>query len=312
MQAAWMIAAAFFFATMAVGVKFASASYGYFEIVMYRGLIGMLVMLVICRVQKVALATPLPGMHVWRNAVGVTAMTAWFYAIGNLPLATALTLNYMSGVWVAVFVLGSTLLTGRLTEIRRQAPLAIAVVSSFIGVLLMLRPTVNQAQIFPGMVGLMSGFMAAMAVLQIAAMARMGEPESRTVFYFSLACTITGFVGAALFEGFHWHWPQVWWLVGLGILAALGQICSTRAYSRGATIVVANLNYSGILFAAFYGALLFGDQIPLTGWLGIALIVISGITATLLRGRALPARTEPKPAAAAVVAQRTGDNDSAY
>lgn len=311
MQAAWMIAAAFFFATMAVGVKFASASYGYFEIVMYRGLIGMLVMLVICRVQKVPLATPLPGMHVWRNAVGVTAMTAWFYAIGNLPLATALTLNYMSGVWVAVFVLGSTLLTGRLTEIRRQAPLAIAVVSSFVGVLLMLRPTVNQEQIFPGMVGLMSGFMAAMAVLQIAAMARMGEPESRTVFYFSLACTITGFVGAALFEGFHWHWPQVWWLVGLGILAALGQICSTRAYSRGATIVVANLNYSGILFAAFYGAVLFGDQIPVTGWLGIALIVISGITATLLRGRALPARTEPKPAITPT-AQRTGDNDSAY
>jgi S-adenosylmethionine uptake transporter len=254
----------------------------------------MLVMLVICRMRGVTLATPLPGMHVWRNVVGVSAMTAWFYSIAHLPLATALTLNYMSGVWVAVFVLGSTLLTGRLADIRRQAPLAVAVVASFIGVLLMLRPTVNQDQIFPGMVGLMSGLMAAMAVLQIAALARMGEPEGRTVFYFSLACTVTGFVGAALFEGFHWHWPEVWWLIGLGILAALGQLCSTRAYSRGATIVVANLNYSGIVFAAIYGALLFGDRIPLVGWAGIALIVGSGIAATLLRGRAVPARTQPK------------------
>ena len=294
MQAAWMIAAAFLFATMAVGVKFASVHYGFFEIVMYRGVVGMLVTLAICRLQHVKLATQLPGMHVWRNVVGVTAMTAWFYAIGRLPLATALTLNYMSSVWVAVFVLASTLLTGGLGDIRRQVPLVLAVLASFGGVLLMLRPTVNQDQLFPGLIGLMSGMLAAMAVLQVAALARMGEPESRTVFYFSMSCTLMGFVGTAVFEGFHWHWPQVWWLVGLGTLAALGQLCLTRAYSRGSTIVVANLNYSGIIFAAIYGAVLFGDQIPLTGWAGIALIIGSGITATLLRSRAVPPRT-PSP-----------------
>lgn len=298
MQAAWMIAAAFFFASMAVGVKYASAHYGFFEIVMYRGLIGMLVMIAICRAQRVSLATRLPGMHVWRNVIGVSAMTAWYYAIGHLPLATALTLNYMSSVWVAVFVLASTLLTGGLGDIRRQMPLALAVVASFAGVLLMLRPTMGQDQLFPGLVGLMSGLMAAMAVLQVAALARMGEPESRTVFYFSLACTVVGLVGAGLFEGFHWHWPQVWWLVGLGVLAALGQLCLTRAYSRGSTIVVANLNYAGIVFAAIYGAILFGDRIPMLGWLGILLIVCSGITATLLRGRALPQRPQPKAIAA--------------
>ena len=298
MQAAWMIAAAFLFATMAVGVKFASATYGFFEIVMYRGIIGILVMLIICRVLRVRLATQLPGMHVWRNVIGVSAMTAWFYSIAHLPLATALTLNYMSSVWVAVFVLASTLLTGQIGDIKRQTPLVLAVVASFGGVLLMLRPSVNQDQLFPGMVGLMSGMMAAMAVLQVAALARMGEPESRTVFYFSLSCSLLGFVGAAFFEGFHWHWPEVWWLVVLGILAALGQLCLTRAYSRGSTIVVANLNYSGIVFAAIYGAVLFGDQIPWVGWAGIALIITSGITATLLRSRALPQRAkDPAPTA---------------
>ena len=49
-----------------------------------------------------------------------------------------------------------------------------------------------------------------------------------------------------------------------------------------------NLQYSGIVFASFYSVLLFGDQIPLIGWVGMVLIVGSGIVATILRARAAP------------------------
>ena len=62
----------------------------------------------------------------------------------------------------------------------------------------------------------------------------------------------------------------------------------TRAYSRGSTLLVANLQYSGIVFGAFYSLLLFGDRIPLVGWAGMGLIVASGVAATVLRTRALP------------------------
>ena len=62
----------------------------------------------------------------------------------------------------------------------------------------------------------------------------------------------------------------------------------TRAYSQGATLVVANLQYSGIVFATAYSVLLFGDQIPPSGWLGIVLIIASGVAATVLRSRAIP------------------------
>jgi S-adenosylmethionine uptake transporter len=48
------------------------------------------------------------------------------------------------------------------------------------------------------------------------------------------------------------------------------------------------LQYSGIVFAALYSLLLFGDDIPLIGWAGMALITISGMAATLLRARAAP------------------------
>jgi len=42
------------------------------------------------------------------------------------------------------------------------------------------------------------------------------------------------------------------------------------------------------VFAALYSLLLFGDDIPLIGWAGMALIVASGMSATLLRARAAP------------------------
>ncbi|MEN9398423.1 MAG: hypothetical protein RLZ81_2953, partial [Pseudomonadota bacterium] len=83
-------------------------------------------------------------------------------------------------------------------------------------------------------------------------------------------------------------WQASAWLIPIGVLASLGQWCMTRAYSHGATLVVANLQYSGIVFAAIYSLVLFGDQIPALGWAGMALIVSSGIIATVLRARALP------------------------
>jgi len=127
-----------------------------------------------------------------------------------------------------------------------------------------------------------------MAYLQVAALGRMGEPESRTVFYFSVGTTLTGLVGSAVLGFSPWTWPAALWLLPVGLLAAGGQLCMTMAYSQGATLVVANLQYAGIVFAALYGLFLFGDQIPLIGWAGMALIIASGITATALRNRALP------------------------
>lgn len=288
MQAAWMIAASLFFALMSVCIKYASPYFGPLEIVCYRGAIGIVFMWVLARSRKVSLATSVPMMHVWRNVVGVAALTAWFYAIAHLPLATAMTLNYMSGVWVAAFLVGGTLLLGRIADIRRQGPLVLAVMAGFAGVVMMLRPTLEQNQLFAGLIGLMSGMMAALAYIQVAALGRVGEPEARTVFYFSLGATLAGGVGMLFFDMHPLNTPQALWLIPIGVLAALGQLCMTRAYTRGATMVVANLQYTGIIFAALFGLALFGEHIPLIGWAGMATIIASGVAATILRARALP------------------------
>ena len=288
MQASWMILASLFFSMMGVCVKFASAHFQTFELVFFRGLIGVIFMASICRVQGVSLRTPIPLMHVWRSVVGVTSLAAWFYAIGYLPLATAMTLNYMSSIWVAVFLVGGTLVMGRLQDATKQGPIVLTVMAGFGGVILLLRPTIEQDQLFAGIIGLLSGLIAALAYIQVAALGRLNEPEARTVFYFSLGTTVVGAVLMLVTGMSPWVWPSMLWLLPVGVLAALGQLCMTKAYSRGSTLVVANLQYSGIVFGALFGLMLFGEHIPLMGWLGMALIMASGIASTILRNRALP------------------------
>ena len=291
MQALWMLLGAAFFATMGVCVKFGSEHFNSAELVFYRGVVGLVFMAAVARQQKVSVRTQYLGMHVWRSVIGVVSLSAWFYAISKLPLATSMTLNYMSSVWIAAFIVGGSLVNwkpGQRQSLASQGPLALTVIAGFTGVVMVLRPTMAQDQIYAGLIGLMSGFFAAFAYMQVTALGRVGEPETRTVFYFAIGTLIAGLVGMAFMGVSTWEWAHAVWLVPVGVFASLGQLCLTRAYSQGATLVVANLQYSGIVFAALYSLLLFGDDIPLIGWMGMALIIASGITATLLRARVAP------------------------
>ena len=305
MQALWMVLAAFLFASMGACVKVASAHFNAAELVFYRGLIGMLLLWWLARSQGVRLATRYPSMHAWRSLVGVTALGAWFYAIAHLPLATAMTLNYMSSVWIAAFLVGGALLSWRPENPApapgaegpgAQAPLVLTVLAGFAGVLLLLRPGLEASsgqEGFASVVGVLSGMAAAMAYLQVVALSRLGEPETRTVFYFAVGSAAAGACALLLTGTSPWPgWAASAWLLPIGVLAAGGQLCMTRAYSRAGsrrgTLVVASLQYCGVAFGAIFGVLLFGERIAPAGWAGMALIVASGLVATALRGRAAP------------------------
>jgi S-adenosylmethionine uptake transporter len=293
MQALWMLAAAFFFASMGVCVKFGSAYMNSFELVFYRGIVGMVFMGFWARTMGVSLRTTVPSMHLWRAIIGTFSMASWFYALANLPLPTAMTLNYMSSVWLAAFVVGGALFFGQ--SRMQQGPLLGTVLASFAGVVLILRPTIEQNQLFAGLVGLLSGMGAALAYMQVKALGQAGEPEARTVFYFSAGTVVVG-MGGMLVQGVSpYVWPQFLWVLPLGVFASLGQWCMTRAYSKGATLLVANLQYAGIVFAAIFSLILFGDPIGKGGWLGIALIIASGITATILRAKVAPRTDHEEP-----------------
>ncbi len=313
-----MVLGALFFATMGVCVKIASEWFSSAELVLYRGLIGIVFLWILARARGVTLATRYPGMHAWRSTIGVLSLGAWFYAIAHLPLASAMTLNYMSSIWIAAFLIGGALIAwvpvpGRDGTVPRpplQGALALTVLAGFIGVILILKPDMGSfragagtagagvagnGQGFAGVVGLLSGMCAAFAYMQVVALSKLGEPEARTVFYFAVGSAIAGAVATVL-TGFtpldEWTWQHTLWLLPVGLLAALGQLCMTRAYSTaktaGGTLLVANLQYSGIIFSAIFGVALFGDHIDASSMAGMALIIASGVAATFLRQRSLP------------------------
>ncbi len=280
-----MVGASFLFATMGVCVKFASAHYHPGEIVFYRGLVGALMLGGLARWRGSSLRTPVPAMHFWRSAVGVASLVLWFYAIGGLPLATAMTLNYMSSVWMALFLIGGSVMMG---SARVDGRLVAAVLVGFVGVALVLRPTIDDRQLWYGLAGLLSGMLAALAYLQVTALGRAGEPEARIVFYFSLGGMAAGAV-TMLWTGASAHVAfGPLWLVAVGVLATAAQMLMTRAYAIGRALSNASLQYLGIAYAFVYGVLLFGDPVTLSALAGMALIVAAGLGATLLRARSVP------------------------
>ncbi|HRI18999.1 MAG TPA: DMT family transporter [Burkholderiaceae bacterium] len=282
-----MMVASLLFALMGVCVKFASAHYAPGEIVLYRGALGALLMASVSRLRGGRLRTPVAGLHFWRSLTGVCALCLWFYSIGKLPLATAMTLNYMSSVWMALFLIGGAIALG---SARVDWRLVCTVLAGFAGVAMVLRPAIEREQFWGGLAGLLSGVLAALAYLQVTALGRAGEPEYRVVFYFSLGGVVAGALLAPLTGGLHGHdLAGIGLLLAVGVLATAAQWMMTRAYGAGPTLVNASLQYTGIAWSFLFGVLWFDDPVTPVALAGMALIAGAGIAATRLRRARTPA-----------------------
>jgi drug/metabolite transporter (DMT)-like permease len=283
---AQMVLATLLFACMGVCVKLASAHFGTAAVVSARGLVGAVMMAAIAWATGARLHTKVPMLHLKRGFAGVFALSLWFYCIGSLPLATAVTLNYMSSVWMAVYLL---IRAGMLGGSRIDPRLVMAIFVGFAGVGLVLHPTLARDQMAAGLLGIASGILAAIAYVQVTALGRAGEPEIRVVFYFSLTGTVLGALiwlipGQANPTPMA-HIPVRAWasLIGVGVFATIAQLLMTRAYAQGRMLVNASLQYLGIVHASVFGMLLFGEKLSLDGVLGMALIIGAGIVSTRLK-----------------------------
>ncbi len=288
MASLWMLYASFAFAAMGAGVKLASEFYSTSELLMYRGLIGTLILLVMVRRQGGTFKTPFGKAHLWRSLVGVTSLWLWFFAIGRLPLATAMTLNYMAPIWIAAWMFAM----GWWTRTKHaEWPLVVAIASSFFGVTMVLQPAVQTNQWLGGLAGVCSSMISAMAYMQVRKLGQLGEPEYRVVFYFSLTTTLVGLAATVAGDGpqgalFHAHTLYGFLLLlGIGGAALIAQMCMTRAYRVGKVLVVANLQYTGIVFSTLWGLILWGDAFDWHVWLGIGVILLSGLAATFYNTR---------------------------
>lgn len=275
-QSMWMLVASFLFACMGVCVKFAAQRYTAAEVVFYRSVISLALMYLIVRWQGVSLATPYWRLQFFRGASGFISLLLYFYAIVMLPLATAVTLNYTSPLFLVAYLAG-------FGQMKMPSRMIGALLAGFLGVALLLQPTLSAAQWLGGLIGLSSGVLAGLAYFNVRALGALGEPESRTVFYFSLLSTVGAVLWMGLFGDFAFHSIDLagaLLLSGVGVFATFAQLAMTRSYRRGNAIVSASLAYSAVIFASFFGVFFWGEHLGLDAWLAIALIVGSGIVAT--------------------------------
>jgi drug/metabolite transporter (DMT)-like permease len=285
MQPIWILVASLGFAVMGVFVKLGAPHFSAAEMVFWRSLLSMAAATGLLWRAGMTIRTPRFGMHVHRGVSGFVSLFMFFYALTELPVATAMTLSYTSPLFVA-------LLFGLLMRERLGVNLWLTVLLGFLGAILLLRPTITSSQLWPALVGLASGATSAVAYWNVRQLVEAHEPEGRVVFYFALFSTAGALV---------WMLPQPWhaitldnvgYLAGVGVSGTIAQLAMTRAYGKGPAIATAALSYSGIVFAAIFGIVIFEDALPLVAWLGIALIIAAGMIAVQLQ----PARrAEPPP-----------------
>ncbi|CAH1388269.1 DMT family transporter [Candidatus Nitrotoga sp. M5] len=270
MGALWMLVAGFLFGCMGVFVKLGAEYFSHIELVFYRSLLGLLMIYAVIRQRGLSLSTHHLKQHLWRGISGTIALMLYFYCITVLPLATAVTLNYTAPLYLSI-------LTMLVFKDHFRPAITGAILLGFCGVILLLHPTLAQDQLIPGLVGLISGLLAGIAYLNVKQLGLSGEPGWRVVFYFSLIAAISSGVGMLLGTIHPITVPGLFILIGLGSTATLAQLAMTRAYHTGKTLVAGSLSYSTVIFASIFGMILWGETLPLMGWIGMGLIIAGGV-----------------------------------
>lgn len=264
---------------MGAFVKAGAQRFSTSELVFYRSAFGFIMIAAIVLLQGKPLKTPLLGMQMRRGIVGFTALLLFFYAIAHLPLATAITLNYTSPMFLAL--LSPWLLQAEQTQVAvKRKRLQLSIVGGFIGVCLVLQPTFNSHLLAAGAIGLLSGIGAAFAYIHVKQLGMQGEPDWRTVFYFTLLCTVASGSWMLIDHMTPPRWQDLPLLCGLGLSATLSQLALTRAYRTGNTLTVASLAYSTVVFATLLGVLIWGESLSMIEIAGMGLIAACGIAAS--------------------------------
>ena len=268
----WMLVAGLMFACMAACVKLGSVRFNAAELVFWRGAFGVVAIGSFVAWRRERVVTPLWPRHLARSISGCAALILSFLAIHFLPLATAYTLSYTSPLWLAVLV-------AVLAHERLHKPMWGALGLGLVGVAFLLKPSLGSAPWYGSAFGLAAGALSGVAYLNVRKLGEAGEPEWRTVFWFSVVCALCGLPFALANLDPHWSLRDAAIVLGVGGFGALGQLAMTRAYTAGRTLFTAALSYSTVVFAAIFGVVLFDDSIDLTGLIGIAAVVASGVLA---------------------------------
>ncbi len=266
----WMLVAALGFATMGAFVKVGSVKFSSAELVFYRSLFGLLMIFTLIRVKRLPIKTSHLNKQLARALIGFVALLMFFYAISHLPLATAITLNYTSPLFLAAFM-------PFMLHERPKKVFYLAILISFIGIILLLKPSFIREDLFAGIIGLCSGIGAGFAYLHVKQLGNLHEPDWRTVFYFTLVSSIGAGIWMLFDQVSAVTWQDLPVLLGLAGSATLAQLALTRAYRTGKTLTVASLSYTTVVISSLFGILFWDEHLSASEWLAIGLIMIGGV-----------------------------------
>ncbi|APE42569.1 hypothetical protein BOO69_03400 [Sulfitobacter alexandrii] len=275
-------------------IKRLSGGYPLHELVFVRSAIGILFSLVLVQIEGGwrILKTDRPGLHLLRGALVVIANMTFFVALGAIPLADATALFFAAPLFITLLsipILG-----------EKVGPLRLgAVTIGFVGVVIMQRPWAGTETLEVSRLVLLLPVLAALTYALNQLMTRRLGVKSKasalsvyiqTVFIVvSLGFFVVAGDGRFVDESSSasmqfllraWVWPAPgdgWVFVGMGLNAAVIGYCLSAAYRMADAATVAPFEYLGLPLAVFWGVVIFGDLPAWEVWIGIALILGSGL-----------------------------------
>ncbi len=254
-----LIISALFFALMNMFVQL-SGDVPTIQKAFFRNFVALIVASVILIKNKVSIVPP-KGARVdiiLRSVTGFLGMVCHFYALGKLNISDASLLNKMSPFFAIIFSI--FLLKERANRVQWAF-----ILTAFVGVLFVIKPTFHNAQLLPSLIGFAGGVLAGCAYTLVRRATMHGAKGSYVVFFFS-AFSCAASLPFVIFGYSPMTWQQLLLLIGAGVSAAVGQFCITAAYSFAPAKEVSIYDYSQIIFSAAIGFLVMG-QLP--DWLSI-------------------------------------------
>lgn len=221
--------------------------------------------------------------HGVRAITGMCGMLCGFGAATLLPLAEATTLSFTTPLFAVI--LTALVLRDRVGPWRW-----LSVLSGFIGVIVIAQPGSGEIPIFGALVGLTGAFLVSIISFQLRDLGRTEEPIQVTFWFATFGAPLMGLF-LPFFMTAHTAW-QLTVLIALGLVGTAAQLLLSASLRYGAVASVIIMDYTALIWATFYGWLVW-DRLPTAAmWLGAPLIIAAG-SIIVWRERLLARRAPP-------------------
>ncbi|MEO0932050.1 MAG: DMT family transporter [Pseudomonadota bacterium] len=264
--ALWMIGAITSFTCMAIAGRAVSDELDTFEIMFYRSLTGIVIVVSIAAMAGTLrqVGTSRLRLHATRNICHFAGQNLWFYAITLIPLAQVFALEFTTPIWV--ILLSPLLLREPITRIG-----LICASIGFVGILIVARP--DPASISPGLISAAACavFFALTAILT----RKLTQTETITtiLFYLTVMQAVFGLACAGFDGDIRLPSPQnVPWVILIGIAGLVAHFCLTKALSIAPASIVMPIDFVRLPTIAVVGMVLYDEPLELLVFIGAALI----------------------------------------